>query len=106
MLDLQDILLKHKRWLAGLEDGIRINLIGANLRRVNLSRADLSRANLRRVNLGGADLRGADLRGANLSRHTVAYVRDRKAVDEESGLPHLWHMACNLAFLCEMEESK
>ena len=38
-----------------------------------------------------------------LLRHTVAYVRDRKAVDEESGLPHLWHMACNLAFLCEME---
>lgn len=38
-----------------------------------------------------------------LLRHTVAYVRDHKAVDAESGLPHLWHMACNLAFLCEME---
>lgn len=41
-----------------------------------------------------------------LLRHTVAYVRDRKAVDAESGLPHLWHMACNLAFLCEMDEAE
>ena len=22
---------------------------------------------------------------------------------ERSGLPHLWHLACNIAFLCEME---
>jgi hypothetical protein len=25
-------------------------------------------------------------------------------VDEESGLPHLWHLACNIAFLIEMED--
>ena len=36
-------------------------------------------------------------------RHFLAYLDDPKSVDEESGLPHLWHCACNLAFLCEME---
>lgn len=25
-------------------------------------------------------------------------------VDEESGIPHLWHAICNLAFLAQMEE--
>lgn len=38
-----------------------------------------------------------------LLRHTVAYIRDPEGTDEESGLPHLWHLACNVAFLCEME---
>lgn len=36
-------------------------------------------------------------------RHLLAYIRDPKAVDEESGLPALWHIACNVAFLCELE---
>ena len=35
-------------------------------------------------------------------RHTLAYLDDPDGVDEESGLPHLWHLACNVAFLCEM----
>lgn len=26
--------------------------------------------------------------------------------DEESGLPHLWHLATNCAFLCELEKDK
>lgn len=39
-----------------------------------------------------------------LMRHLVRYLRDPKAVDEESGLSHLAHMACNIAFLIEMEE--
>lgn len=34
-------------------------------------------------------------------RHFMAYLDDPKGVDEESGLPHLWHLACNIAFLCE-----
>ena len=38
-----------------------------------------------------------------LMRHLLAYLDDPAGVDEESGLPHLWHAACNLAFLCEME---
>lgn len=36
-------------------------------------------------------------------RHWLAYLEDEKSVDEESGLEHLWHLACNIAFLCEME---
>lgn len=39
-----------------------------------------------------------------LYRHLLAYLDDPKGVDEESGLPHLWHLACNVAFLCEMEK--
>lgn len=38
-----------------------------------------------------------------LFRHFIAYLRDPKGIDEESGIPHYKHMACNLAFLCEME---
>ena len=52
MLDLQNILLKHKKWVDGFEDGIR---------------ADLSGADLYGADLSGADLSGADLSGANLS---------------------------------------
>jgi len=39
-------------------------------------------------------------------RHLCAYLDDPDGVDEESGLPHLWHLACNVAFLCEMEAKK
>lgn len=38
-------------------------------------------------------------------RHALAAWDDWKAVDEESGMPAIWHMACNLAFLMQyMEE--
>lgn len=37
-------------------------------------------------------------------RHFMAYLDDPKGVDAESGLPHLSHLACNIAFLCEMEK--
>ena len=36
-------------------------------------------------------------------RHFLAYLKDPKSVDEESGIPHYKHMACNMAFICEME---
>lgn len=39
-----------------------------------------------------------------LLRHTLAFVKDPESVDEESGLPHYKHMACNMAFICEMME--
>jgi hypothetical protein len=38
-----------------------------------------------------------------LFRHLLAYLDDPAGLDAESGLPHLWHIACNVAFLCEME---
>ena len=38
-----------------------------------------------------------------MMRHMLAYLDDPAGVDEESHLPHLWHLACNVAFLCEME---
>ena len=38
-------------------------------------------------------------------RHFLKYLDEPDGVDEESGLPHLWHLACNIAFLCEMEQN-
>ena len=38
-----------------------------------------------------------------MMRHMLQYLDDPDGVDEESGLPHLWHCCCNAAFLCEME---
>lgn len=35
-------------------------------------------------------------------RHILAAWDDHGAIDKESGMPHLWHIACNVAFLCEM----
>lgn len=37
-----------------------------------------------------------------LYRHWIAY-QDGERLDPESGLPHLWHLACNAAFLIELE---
>ena len=36
-------------------------------------------------------------------RHFLAYLDDPHGTDPESGLPHLWHLACNISFLIEME---
>ena len=41
-----------------------------------------------------------------IMRHVCAYLRDPGGTDAESGLPHLAHAACNIAFLPEPEESK
>ena len=38
-----------------------------------------------------------------LYRHLLAYL-DGEQYDPESMLPHMWHIACNAAFLIEMEE--
>ena len=37
-------------------------------------------------------------------RHFLAYLDDPYGLDEESGLPHLWHLCTNCAFLCELEK--
>ena len=36
-------------------------------------------------------------------RHFMKYLDDPGGLDDESGLPHLAHLACNIAFLCELE---
>lgn len=41
-----------------------------------------------------------------LYRHFLAYLDNPSGIDEESGIPHLWHLACNVAFLCELEADK
>ena len=38
-------------------------------------------------------------------RHWLKYLREPEGADEESGLPHLWHVACNVAFLIELENA-
>ena len=37
-----------------------------------------------------------------LYRHFLRFLDDPKGKDEESGLEHYKHMACNLAFICAM----
>lgn len=37
-------------------------------------------------------------------RHFLKYLDDPAGADEDSGLPHLWHLCCNCAFLCELED--
>lgn len=38
-----------------------------------------------------------------LLRHVLAWWENPEGVDAESGLPHLEHIACNVAFLLELE---
>ena len=40
-----------------------------------------------------------------LYRHWLAYLSGEE-LDEESHLPHLWHIATNVAFLIELETKK
>jgi hypothetical protein len=40
---------------------------------------------------------------AALMRHICKWLRDPHGKDEDSGLPHLWHIACNVAFLLELD---
>lgn len=39
-----------------------------------------------------------------LLRHALAIWEDAYALDPESGLPALWHLACNAAFMCALME--
>lgn len=41
-----------------------------------------------------------------LLRHLLAYLEDPDGVDEESGIKHYKHVACNLAFICEIERKE
>lgn len=40
----------------------------------------------------------------SMYRHLLSYIEDPTGVDEESGLPHLWHLACNVTFLCALQK--
>ena len=37
-----------------------------------------------------------------LLRHLLAFLEDHSSKDEESSIEHYKHMACNMAFICEM----
>lgn len=39
-------------------------------------------------------------------RHLLAYIQNPEGKDEESGIEHYKHLACNLAFICAMEHQK
>jgi hypothetical protein len=41
---------------------------------------------------------------AALMRHICKWLKNPHGKDEDSGLPHLWHIACNVAFLCELDK--
>lgn len=41
-----------------------------------------------------------------LARHYCDYMEDPYGVDKHSGLPHLWHIACNVAFLIVLDKEK
>ena len=41
-----------------------------------------------------------------LFRHLLEYIKDPNGVDKESGIKHYKHIACNLAFICEMENTE
>lgn len=42
---------------------------------------------------------------AAVLRHLVAWL-DREDIDEESGLPHLAHAACGIAFLVQLSKER
>lgn len=37
-----------------------------------------------------------------MMRHLLAFLDDPTSIDDESGIPHYMHAACNMAFICEM----
>lgn len=39
-------------------------------------------------------------------RHVLACASDLSIIDKESGLPHLYHAACNLAFILELTKGE
>ena len=64
--ELEQILIKHSKWLNNNLSGVCADLRSADLHGANLHGADLRSANLHSADLHGADLRYADLRSANL----------------------------------------
>ena len=83
--ELNEILVKHLKWLKDEEGGERANLCGANL-----CGANLHNANLRSADLCGADLRNANLCGADLDEKE----QKRKGIIVQNKLTG-WKKCCN-----------
>ena len=43
---------------------------------------------------------------AALMRHICKWLKNPFGKDSDSGLPHLWHVACNVAFLIVLDKEK
>lgn len=43
---------------------------------------------------------------AALMRHICKWLKDPHGTDDDSGLPHLYHIACNVAFLLELDKGE
>jgi len=86
--ELNEIIQKHRLWLAGDKGGVHANLRDANLCYADLWYADLQEVILQGANLRGADLRGADLRGANLQGANLWYANLQGANLQDAHLPH------------------
>jgi hypothetical protein len=41
---------------------------------------------------------------AAFMRHVCKWLKNPHGLDTDSGLPHLWHIACNVAFLLELDK--
>lgn len=41
-----------------------------------------------------------------LMRHICKWLKKPYGIDEDSGLPHIWHIITNAAFLCELDIPK
>lgn len=38
-----------------------------------------------------------------LMRYICKWLKDPHGIDEDSGMPHIWHIITNAAFLCELD---
>jgi len=95
--ELAEILDKHTKWLREDDDGIRANLIDADLSGANLIDADLSGANLIDADLSGANLSGADLSGADLRHADLSGANLRHADLSGADLRHADLSGANLS---------
>ena len=41
-----------------------------------------------------------------LMRHICKWLKDPHGLDDDSNLPHLWHIITNAAFLCELDKPR
>lgn len=39
-------------------------------------------------------------------RHWLSFIEDNNSKDAESGIEHYKHMACNMAFICELMKER